>query len=100
MRLTLAHRLTALGLLPTEGSFVTLRIVRDAQHALSPSAEEIERFQIVQDGQQVRWVGDTTADVPLSSAAMTLLKDALAKDRKSTRLNSSHIPLSRMPSSA
>ena len=29
-----------------------------------------------------------------------LKKAAEAKDRKSTRLNSSHIPLSRMPSSA
>ena len=28
------------------------------------------------------------------------LKAALEEDRKSTRLNSSHIPLSRMPSSA
>ena len=27
-------------------------------------------------------------------------EDDLARDRKSTRLNSSHIPLSRMPSSA
>ena len=29
-----------------------------------------------------------------------VMVDALARDRKSTRLNSSHIPLSRMPSSA
>ena len=29
-----------------------------------------------------------------------MLADALPEDRKSTRLNSSHIPLSRMPSSA
>ena len=93
MRLTLAHRLTALGLLPTEGSFVTLRIVRDAQHALSPSAEEIERFQIVQDGQQVRWVGDTTADVVLSSAAVTLLKDALAKLDDAQTLTMTHVEL-------
>ena len=30
----------------------------------------------------------------------TTQRDLLQKDRKSTRLNSSHIPLSRMPSSA
>ena len=29
-----------------------------------------------------------------------ILRNANAEDRKSTRLNSSHIPLSRMPSSA
>ena len=34
------------------------------------------------------------------AAAIALAGAHLAKDRKSTRLNSSHIPLSRMPSSA
>ena len=79
MHLTLAHRLTALNLLPSEGTFVTLRTVRDAQHALSPSPDEIARFQITQDGNQVRWIGDSTAEVALSTAAVGLLKDALAK---------------------
>ena len=32
--------------------------------------------------------------------ALNLVEEFSAKDRKSTRLNSSHIPLSRMPSSA
>ena len=41
------------------------------------------------------WVVD---GVSLPAAAA--IKPALAVDRKSTRLNSSHIPLSRMPSSA
>src|ERR1051326_2886826 len=34
------------------------------------------------------------------SEAFALCVDAIRPDRKSTRLNSSHIPLSRMPSSA
>ena len=34
------------------------------------------------------------------SGIWTGIKEDLLKDRKSTRLNSSHIPLSRMPSSA
>ena len=38
-------------------------------------------------------------DVPLKRYNYSYIKDIL-KDRKSTRLNSSHIPLSRMPSSA
>ena len=36
----------------------------------------------------------------MAQAHMTLSALLLALDRKSTRLNSSHIPLSRMPSSA
>ena len=34
------------------------------------------------------------------AAAWKLIVDRIVPDRKSTRLNSSHIPLSRMPSSA
>ena len=53
--------------------------------------------------------GDYFEVGPISSPASILLKDKLSSmfnkvktipDRKSTRLNSSHIPLSRMPSSA
>ena len=93
MLLTLPLRLTALHLLPAEGTFLTLRTVRDAQHALSPSAEEIERFQIQQEGTSIRWVGDTTADVALSSAAVGLLKDALATLDADGKLTLAHVDL-------
>ena len=51
--------------------------------------------------QAQRWVIDTNIVLDLwlfEDPATVPLRDAL--DRKSTRLNSSHIPLSRMPSSA
>ena len=48
--------------------------------------------------------GNVTADryqfLGLGQAEPNLGTSANGKDRKSTRLNSSHIPLSRMPSSA
>lgn len=94
MLLTLPLRLTALHLLPAEGTFLTLRTVRDAQHALSPSAEEIERFQIQQEGTSVRWVGDTTADVPLSSAAVALLRTALEERNTAGTCTMAHVDLS------
>ena len=39
-------------------------------------------------------------DIPLSAAGRAMLCRADITDRKSTRLNSSHLKLSRMPSSA
>ena len=39
-------------------------------------------------------------DNPIKKGLIRAIKDLKEKDRKSTRLNSSHIPLSRMPSSA
>ena len=50
--------------------------------------------------------GETGAGKTMVLTALTLVlggktdSDLIRKDRKSTRLNSSHIPLSRMPSSA
>ena len=45
-------------------------------------------------------VGPETAKLPRDWEARALKVQAPTTDRKSTRLNSSHIPLSRMPSSA
>ena len=44
------------------------------------------------------WSGDT--DSLLNGGTVVTVKNITEADRKSTRLNSSHIPLSRMPSSA
>lgn len=93
MKLTVAHRLLALGLLPTEGSFVTLRIVRDAQAVLAPSAEEVEKFQITQDGDQVRWVGDTSVDVPLTDAVVKFILAKLKSLDESNALKIEHLSL-------
>ena len=48
----------------------------------------------------VAWDGTSSNLSVGTSATATELVAATAIDRKSTRLNSSHIPLSRMPSSA
>ena len=48
-----------------------------------------------------RLTGCYTARVTLSDTQATIVvRQKADEDRKSTRLNSSHIPLSRMPSSA
>ena len=53
------------------------------------SARVFENVSFLLDDTRTALVGDNGAG-----------KSTLLKDRKSTRLNSSHIPLSRMPSSA
>ena len=53
----------------------------------------------------MKYANSQNAQVPAYLALAELnrrkqLEDTASQDRKSTRLNSSHIPLSRMPSSA
>ena len=55
--------------------------------------------QLLHDPQQFMRLGRIAKPTDLPSRAHAL-RDALAGDRKSTRLNSSHIQKSRMPSSA
>ena len=52
---------------------------------------------LFKDGQDYWQVSENIRDIYLSEGSLLTLLDL---DRKSTRLNSSHIPLSRMPSSA
>ena len=47
------------------------------------------KFYVLSDGRRV-----------VDEESLRRFREYLEKDRKSTRLNSSHIPLSRMPSSA
>ena len=63
-----------------------------------------EYIDILSNGFKIRGTGgnvNTSSDSYVYAAfAESPFKNSLARDRKSTRLNSSHIPLSRMPSSA
>lgn len=55
MNLTVLERLVLLNLLPKEGSFTTLKLVRKAREALSFDDIENRKLAFVQDGDQVRW---------------------------------------------
>ena len=65
------------------------------------NAAELARSAAIEDATDEARVGALVSiDVDIESRIATYLFDSVIKDRKSTRLNSSHIPLSRMPSSA
>ena len=49
VKLGLFPRLVCMSLLPTEGSFVTLKIVRDLQMELAPSEEEYKAAGLKDD---------------------------------------------------
>ena len=62
----------------------------------------IEEGMKVEEGQILAHLDatNTEASLKLAEAQLDSARRGLGEDRKSTRLNSSHIPLSRMPSSA
>ena len=75
-----------------------------AHHRLGQLADAERLYQGVLDtepdhGEALRLLGMLRSQQGEGAQAIALISRAL-QDRKSTRLNSSHIPLSRMPSSA
>ena len=60
----------------------------------------IVKKSVVKDGVVVVFVAGSTAAITTMEYESGFINDIKETDRKSTRLNSSHIPLSRMPSSA
>lgn len=66
MELGVKDRLMLLGMLPAEGNFITLKLVRQLRESLSFTEEEIKTFKIEEDGNSVRW--DDKAEVPKDMA--------------------------------
>ena len=91
MKLNIEERLMLLGVLPQEGNFVTLKIVRKLKEELSFSEEELAKYKIVQDpkNNQVKWNAEADSkdqkDIKMGGEATALivksLKD-LDKDNK------------------
>lgn len=91
MKLTIAERIILGSILPSEGNFITLKIVRQLREALSFSEEEISKLKFEQDGNMVKW--DTVAeaeigvvDIPIGEKAMSIIVDRLLELDKQGRL--------------
>ena len=69
-------------------------------YLFSDIAKKVNTFRITHPKQEVIRLGIGDVTRPLPPACIEAMHRAVDEDRKSTRLNSSHRSLSRMPSSA
>ena len=84
MELNVAERLTLLGLLPSEGNFITLKLVRKLREELSFSEDEIKTLNLVQNvdaegNGMVNWNQNENAikDCNIGDAMTDLIKGKL-----------------------
>ena len=89
MKLGVFDRLILLNILPKEGDFTTLKIVRKLREDLSFSEEEHKALQFVQEEANVQWKRE--ADIPKPIAIGEKAKDVIVgvlkeldKDKKLT----------------
>lgn len=101
MKLNIAERIALMGVLPQQGSAVTLRIIRDLQGELSFTEEEIEHYGIenhqLPDGRTtITWnpeLIDETKDIKIGKAAKATVTKALMKLDAQSQLHVSMLPI-------
>jgi len=92
MKLLVHERLNLMGILPKEGDFLTLKILRELQQALSFTEEEHSLFNFQQEGESVKWdqpedMEKAYPDIPVGKKAEGIIVEALEKlnnDKKLT----------------
>lgn len=89
--LTLSDRFAILGILPAEGNFATLKILRKLREQLSLTEEEIKGQKVIQQGDQITWDnGEKTTEMEFGEFAESMIKDALTKLDKNCKLEDKH----------
>ncbi len=100
MKLNVIERIHLLGILPAEGDFTTLRILRDLRAALSFTEQEHKDLGITviprPDGQQnITWnqAADTGKEIEIGPRARTIIEATLDGLEKGKRLPATHLEL-------
>jgi hypothetical protein len=95
-KLNCLERLVTLSIMPKEGNFVTLRMMRDIVSRVGFSAQEITEFGIEElaDG-RVRWTQDITTEKAFTfvEAEVDLIKRQLKKMDDDGKLNTDTLSL-------
>ena len=90
-KLTLSDRFALLGILPVEGSFATLKIVRKLREQMSLTEAEIKEHKVVQQGDQITWNnGEKTTEMEFGEFAENMIKNQLKKMNETNKLEDRH----------
>jgi len=92
MKLDVRERLILLSILPAEGNFITLKVVRKLKEDLSFSEEEIKQYKFVQKEDQVTWDDKVEQSklVTIGTQGKIIIQDALKKLDEDKKLREEH----------
>jgi hypothetical protein len=95
MKLGTFERLVLLNILPSEGDFTTLKIVRKLRESLSFSEAEHKALQFKQEGEQIKWLttGETEKEVIIGEKATDIIIETLKRLDKEKKLKNEHYGL-------
>lgn len=95
MELQVGERLVLLSVLPQEGDFTTLKIVRELRESLSFTEDEHKTYDFKQEGNFVIWnkEKDVSKDVHIGEKANDIIVAALKKLNEEKKLRDEHFSL-------
>ena len=94
MKLSISDRLILLGVLPKEGDFTTLKILRQMKDDLSFSEEEHKKLNFRQEGETILWDAELEdKEVTFGEKATDIIVDAFKKLNDQKKLRIEHMEL-------
>ena len=93
MKLNIKERLVLLGVMPVEGNFLTLKIVRQLREDLSFSEEELKQYKFNEEQGRITWdeSQEQPKDVPIGKEGKRIIRDALEKLDREEKLREDHV---------
>lgn len=100
MKLNVAERIALLPVLPKEGDFTTLKILRELQEKIGFSEDDFKKFKLVTKvtdaGSRIEWdpkEGAKEVGIELGEKALEIVKEALLSLDKSKKLKPEQMTL-------
>jgi len=94
MKLSVGDRLILLGIIPQQGDFTTLKIVRDMRDELSFSEEEHKKLKFRQEENMTYWEeGLEDKEINFGEKATDIITDAFKKLNDQKKLRIEHMEL-------
>ena len=95
MILNVLDRVTLLGVLPEQGDFVTLKIVRQLRESLSFTEEELRELKITQSEDRINWnpSADKGKEIQIGEKATDIIVGALKQLNDQKKLTQQHYDL-------
>ncbi len=92
MELSVGERLALLDVLPKEGDYTTLKVLRKLRESLSFSEEEHKSLKFEKEGDIIKWCesGDIPKDIVIGEKATDIIVEALKKLNRERKLNEAH----------
>lgn len=95
MKLNVFERLMLLSILPQEGNFVTLKVLRELKSNLGLSEKELKEFEVKQENDQVIWntKGNEELEIEIGEKATDIVIEALKQLDKDKKLTEQYFSL-------